>query len=64
MHSLRDANGNNWPLDYLASIEILLTDLAEIWAESTHQVADILYKAPMLRFILTSTSDPLGMSVY
>lgn len=31
---------------YLTSIKILLVDQAEIWAESTPQVAEILYKAP------------------
>lgn len=46
MHGLRDVDGNIWPSDYLTSIEILLADQAEIWAESTPQVADILYKAP------------------
>lgn len=46
MHGLRDTEGNIWPSDYLSSIEILLADQAEIWAESTPQVADILHKAP------------------
>lgn len=45
MHGLRDVEGNILPSDYLASIEILLSDQVEIWAESTPQVADILHKA-------------------
>ena len=45
MHGLRDVEGNILPSDYLASIEILLADQAEIWAESTPQVAEILHKA-------------------
>ena len=46
MHGLRDIKGNISPSDYLTSIEIQLADQAEIWAESTPQVAEILYKAP------------------
>lgn len=46
MHGLRNAEGNIWPSDYLASIEILLADQAKIWAESIPQVADIFHKAP------------------
>lgn len=46
MHGLRDIEGNIAPSDYLTSIKILLVDQAEIWAESTPQVAEILYKAP------------------
>ena len=46
MHGLRDNEGNILPSDYLASIEILLADQAEIWAESTPRVAEILHKAP------------------
>ena len=46
MHGLRDIEGNIAPSEYLTSIKILLVDQAEIWAESTPQVAEILYKAP------------------
>ena len=46
MHGLRDIEGNISPSDYLTSIEILLADQAEILAESTPQVPEILYKAP------------------
>ena len=45
MYGLRDVEENILPLDYFASIKILLANQAEIWAESTPQVAEILHKA-------------------